>query len=152
MAGNCGRDCAPRKVSSARKQVLPKMPREQTGNSIEQAGEYQNPGSLKVEIPAPAVLVRQDVPVAGRHQGPRGRNRQSEQRCSQIVAGLAPIEPRVRDHDFSSGDEQGKKTKSDDPVSEPDECRVSRSSTKRRGWDGQRSTWDIGAQRHMRGF
>jgi len=58
---------------------------------------------------APAVLVRQYVPVAGRHQCPRGRDRQFEQRWSQIVASFTPMEARVRDHNFNSGNEQGKK-------------------------------------------
>ena len=49
-----------------------------------------NPGGLKVEIPAPAVLVRQHVPVAGRHQWPRGRDRQIEQRRESIRCRFRP--------------------------------------------------------------
>src|SRR6202142_338324 len=85
------------------------MPCKQAGDSIEQGSEYQNPGSLKVEITAPAVLIRQDVTVAGRHEIPRGGDWQFEQRSSQIVAGLSPIKARVGYDNFNSADEQSKK-------------------------------------------
>jgi len=46
---------------------------------------------LKVEIPAPAILVRQHVPEAGGHQRSWGRDRDFEKRGSQDVAGFAPV-------------------------------------------------------------
>ena len=50
------------------------------------------------------------------------------------VTGFTPIEARVRDHDFDSGDEQGKKAEGGDPMSDADERGVPRRN--RPGWDG----------------
>jgi hypothetical protein len=103
-----------------------------------------------MEIAAPAVLIRQHITVAGRHQCPRGRDRQFEQRWSQIVAGFTPIEARVRDDNFGSADEQGKKAEGGDPVRDADERRMPRSI--RRSRDGvrnrRRSTWDASGVAH----
>src|SRR5208282_2570260 len=104
------------------------MPGKQARDEVQQSGKYHYPSGLKVEIAAPAVLVRQHVRVAGRHQLPRGRHRKFEQRSGQIVASFAPIEAWVRDDNFTSADEQGKKTQGGDPVSNADEGRVPRSS------------------------
>ena len=150
MFSDCGRERPPRKIGLAREQVFPQVPCEQAGDYVQQAGQYDDPGGLKVEIAAPAVLVRQHVPVAGGHQGPRGRDREFEQRRGQYVAGFAPIEARVRDHNFDSGDQQGKKAQRGDPVSDADEGRVARSN--RRDWDGRGRTWDGSVQRHRHGF
>src|ERR1700690_331538 len=128
------------------------MPCKQAGDSIEQGSEYQNPGSLKVEITAPAVLIRQDVTVAGRHEIPRGGDWQFEQRSSQIVAGLSPIKARVGYDNFNSADEQSKKAQSDDPVGDADEGGMPRSGGERRRRDGRGDFWDARSQRRLRGF
>jgi hypothetical protein len=99
-----------------------------------------------VEIAAPAILVRQHVPVTGRYQIPRRRDRQLEQHWSQIVAGLAPIKARVRDHNFNAADEKSKKAQCGDPVSNTHEGRMPRSS--RCGWDGRENACVAGGVSH----
>ena len=138
----------PRRIALPRKQILPKMPGKQAGDRIQQAGEDQHPCGLKVEIPAPAVLVRQHVPISGRHQVPRGRDGQLEQGLRQHIAGLAPIEARVRDHNFRSADQERKKTNGSDPVSNPDKGRVPRNH--RRSHNGSRD--GRGRTRHASGI
>ena len=101
-----------------------------------------------MEIPAPAVLVRQHVPVTGRHQCPRGRDRYFEQCWSQYIAGFAPIEARMRDYKFNSTDKQGNKAQGGDPVSDADVGRVPRSN--RRGRDRRSRSWDASGVAHPR--
>ena len=103
-----------------------------------------------MEIAAPAVLVRKHVPVAGGDGCSRRRNRQCEQRSSEGIAGFAPIEARVRDHNFNSGDKEGKKTQRGDPMSDTHKGRVARSS--RGDGSGRSRTWDGCAQRCRHGF
>jgi hypothetical protein len=52
----------------------------------------------------------------------------------------------MRDHNFNSADQQGKKTQRGDPVSDADEGRVPRSD--RCGWNGRGSTWDANRVAH----
>jgi len=52
----------------------------------------------------------------------------------------------VRDHNFNSADEQGKKAQGSDPVSDADEGRVPRRN--RRGSDRRDSTWDASGVAH----
>src|SRR5271166_870839 len=146
MISDCAGERRPRAIGRNWKQALAKMPGQQTPDHIEQADEDQHPGSLKVEIPAPAVLVRHHVPVARLHQRPRRWDRQLEQRVSQHIAGFAPIEARVRDHNFQAGDQQGKKAQDGDPVSDADEGRVPRSNC--RGWHSRGGTCDISRTAH----
>lgn len=109
-------------------------------------GSIPDPGRLKVEIPAPSVLVRQDVPNAGRHEVPRCRNWQLEQGWSMYVAGFTPIEARVRNHNFSTTDQQGEKAQGGGPVQDADERRVPQGN--RRGWERRGGTWDASGIAH----
>ena len=52
----------------------------------------------------------------------------------------------MRDEDFNSADEQGKKAQGGDPVSDADEGRVPRSN--RRGWERRGGTWDTSGITH----
>src|SRR5215813_12890008 len=106
----------------------------QAVDSVQQTGQDRAPGGLKMEIAAPAVLIRQHIAVAGRHGIPRGRDRQLEERRSQYVAGFTPIESRVRDDDLDPAYQQGKEAQRGDPVSNADDRGVPRLS--RRGGQG----------------
>ena len=103
------------------------MPPKQAGNHVHEAGQYQNPGSFEVEIPAPAVLVRQHEPVAGVYPRPGGRDRKIEQGGSHWVPGFAPIEAWVRDENFNSAEEQGKNAERGEPVSDANQDGMPRS-------------------------
>src|ERR1700686_3580217 len=97
MFSDCRGERPPRKIGLTGEQVFAQMAGKQNGDGVQRAGQYGEPGSLKVEIAAPAVLVRQDVAVASGHQMPGGRDWYFEQRRSQDIAGFAPIEARMGD-------------------------------------------------------
>ena len=82
----------------------------------EQAGSDHQPRRLEMERTAPAVLVRQYVTVAGMYDRARRWNRDREQRPHIHIAGLSPIEPRVRDENFDSGNNQGQESQRGEPV------------------------------------
>lgn len=63
------------------------------------------------------------------------------------VAGLPPIEARVRDEDFNSGDEQCKKAEGGDPMRDADDARVSRGN--RPGWRCRGRSCDPSGIAHM---
>src|SRR5277367_6665985 len=98
-----------------------------------------------MEVAAPAVLVREDVAVAGGDQTARGGDVESKERCGQVVAGFAPVEARMRDDEFSAGDEQSEEAECGDPVSDADEERMARSN--RSGRDRRVRRWDRSCQR-----
>jgi hypothetical protein len=77
----------------------------QAGDRVGQTGEHQSPRCLKVQVAAPAILVGQHVAVARRDRIPRRRDMYREQRMSQGVTDLTPIETRVRDDDLQAADE-----------------------------------------------
>src|SRR5215469_17955562 len=77
-----------------------------------------------MEIAAPAVLVRKDVAVAGGDHVSGGWDGDFEKRSSVDVAGLAPIEARMRDDNLQSSNKQGQKGKCDEPVRDAHETRV----------------------------
>ena len=97
-------------------QVFAEVSVDEARGYVDQAGEDQNPCGLKVEISAPAVLVGQDLVVAGGHGISRRGDGNFEQRGSSRVAGFAPIESRMRDDDLSAGDEQGEEGNDGEPV------------------------------------
>ena len=97
------------------------MARPQTGDDVDEARQHQGPCRLKVEIPAPAILVGQHVSVASRDCRSRRRDRNLEQRRSPRIAHFAPIEARVRDQDLNAGDQQSNERNYCDPVRHPDE-------------------------------
>ena len=121
MLGDHAAKCAPRPVCGGWKQVLPEVARPQTGDDVDEAGQNQGPCCLKVEIPAPAILVRQHVSVASRDGRSRRRDRYLEQRSSARIADFAPIEARVRDQDLNASDQQSNERNYCDPVRHPDE-------------------------------
>ncbi len=85
-------ECPPRPVGRGRKQVVPEVAGPQTCDGVDQAGQHHGPCRLKVEIPAPAILVGQHVAVASGDRRPRRRDRYFEQRRGPRIAGFAPIE------------------------------------------------------------
>src|SRR5579863_3701919 len=107
MPGNDVREPLRREIRESRNQIAPKMPFEKAERYVNQTGQYGNPGSFEMEITTPAVFVRKHVAVAARDRGPRGRNRQAEQRTSIDVSGFTPIKTGVRDENFRPADEQG---------------------------------------------
>ena len=113
----CGEDtsnhlpeCTPCPIGRRRDQVLPEVPGQQTRKFRRpEPVNTSNPRRLKVQIPAPAILVGHHVAVASRDRIPRRGDRQREQRMSDHIAHLTPIEPRVRDHDLTAADEQAQR-------------------------------------------
>jgi hypothetical protein len=61
---------------------------------------------------------------------------QGEERSGVHVADFTPIEPRVRDDDLNTGDEQSKEGDDRDPVGHPDKRGVTRSFRIREGAGG----------------
>ncbi len=96
------------------------MARPEAVDAVKEAGEHGDPGRLEVEVAAPAVLVGEEVVVAGGHGGPRGGNVQAEERLSSGVAGFSPVETGMGDEDFDAGDEEGEEGEDRDPVSHAD--------------------------------
>src|SRR5438477_12697145 len=110
MPGNDRRERPPGEIGAGREQILPEMPFERSEDQIKQPRQDSKPGSLEMEIAAPAVLVGKHVVVA-RGDGCSGSgNRQFEQRRSKYVASFAPIKARVGDENFDSADEQSQET------------------------------------------
>src|SRR5579863_1404764 len=128
MVRDRGRERAPRKISPAREQVFPQAPRKEERDYVQYAGQDDDPGRLKVQVTAPAVLVGEDVAVAGGDQRARGGNVEFEKRRGRVVAGFPPIEARVRDNEFGAGDEQSEKAERGNPVCDADEERMARSN------------------------
>jgi hypothetical protein len=83
---------------------------------IEQTRPDRKPCGLKMEVAAPAVLIGEDVSIAGGDGVAGGRQVQIEPRAHVYVAGLAPIKTGMRKHDFCSADEEGEKGERCDPV------------------------------------
>src|SRR5690242_19588735 len=77
-----------------------------------------------MEIAAPAVLVWKNVPVARGSHISRRWDGNFEQHWSVHVTNFAPIEARMRDHDFQSADKQCQEGKRDEPVRSSHEERV----------------------------
>jgi hypothetical protein len=74
-----------------------------------------------VQIAAPAVLVRENVAVAGGHAVARRGDVEGEERLRVDVAGLAPVEARVREEDLDTGDEECDEREEGEPVRDADE-------------------------------
>ena len=72
------------------------MPGEEAEQQIEQTRADRKPCCLKMEIAAPAVLIREHVPIAGGHGIPGGWQVQLEPRAHVYVAGLTPVKPWMR--------------------------------------------------------
>ena len=79
-----------------------------------------------MEIAAPAILVGEDGFVAGGYGVARGGDVDGEERGGVYVAGFAPVEARVGDDYFGTGDEQGEKRDDRKPVSDSDGGGVTR--------------------------
>ena len=115
------RERPPREAGACRQQIFPEVPVKQAGNYVHQAGQYDDPGGFEVEIPAPAVLVGQHIPVAGVDPWSGRGDRKIEQRGSHYVPGFAPIKAWVRDHNFKSAEQQRKNADCGQPVSDADQ-------------------------------
>jgi len=77
-----------------------------------------------MEIAAPAILVRKNIAItSGNHVSGCG-NGDFEQRSRVDVAGLAPIEARMRDNNFQSANQESEEGKGDEPVRDAHETRV----------------------------
>ena len=122
--GDDGGDGAYRKLAGFREEVAAKMARDEARNQVDEAGKDHGPGGLKVEVAAPAILVGQDEVVAGGNGCARGGDRDHEEGLHEGVASLAPVEARVRDEDFDTGDEQGKEAEDGEPVRQADQVAV----------------------------
>src|SRR5262249_2029817 len=97
-------DSLPRKTCSRGDEVILEMtPRSQ--HQISQANKTEYPSRLKMKGSAPAVLIVEHVPITCWHAGSRRWDRDSEQRRRQDISGFAPIETRMRNDDFKSGEE-----------------------------------------------
>src|SRR5215469_14759566 len=97
------------KVRSRRKQIVPEMPAEETEQHVRQARRDRKPCRLEMEVAAPAVLIRQHIPVAGGDHVPGAGQMQIEPRAHVNIAGLPPVKPRMRKHDLSSANQQREK-------------------------------------------
>src|SRR5690242_17487256 len=99
MSGDSGSEPAQRAFGLCGEQIIAQVPGEERGEYVQQAGQDDNPGRLKVEVAAPTVLVRKDVTVARGDHRARGRDGNSKERLGQHIAGLSPVEARMRDDD-----------------------------------------------------
>src|SRR5262245_45263705 len=116
------RDRLPSKACPSREQILLEVSTQQTGNHIHQADKYDDPGGFEVEIAAPAVLVRQNIPVAGIYPRTGRRDREIEQRGSHDIPGFAPIKAWMRNYNFCSAQQQGYDAEGTDPMGDANEC------------------------------
>src|SRR5580692_7730803 len=103
-------------VRSRGKQIAPEMPCEEAEQHVEQTRPDRKPCRLKMEIAAPAVLIREHVPIAGGDCIPGGWQMQIEPRAHVYVAGLTPVKPWMRKHDLSSADQQREKRDRSSPM------------------------------------
>ena len=117
-------ECVPFSVGGCGEQVFAEVAGQEAGDHVDQAGDYQDPCGLEVEIAAPAILVGPGVVVAGGNGVARCRDGNLEEWSGARVAGFAPVETRVRDDDLHAGDEQGQERNDRDPVGYADERRV----------------------------
>src|ERR1700690_1258804 len=92
------------------------MPCQEAKQRVEQTRPDRKPCRLKMEIAAPAVLIREHVPIAGGDGIPGGWQVQIEPRAHVYVAGLTPVKPWMRKHNLSSADQQREKRDSGSPM------------------------------------
>src|SRR5215475_2316459 len=102
------------------------MPAKYTYADIQEARQHQQPRRLEMQIPAPAILVRQRVSISGGNQISRSRDRYLEKRLGVDVADLAPIKPRMRHHNFQARHQQRQKRNGSEPMSDAHPQRVSK--------------------------
>src|SRR5579863_5866046 len=126
------------------------MPCEEAEQHVKQTRSDRKPCCLEMEIAAPAVLIGEHVPIAGRDCIPGRWQVQIEPGVHVYVAGLAPVKPWMRKHDLSSADEQTKKAQGGYPVSDADQGRVPRRNrlSQDGGWHGRGSAWDASRIAH----
>lgn len=113
-------------VGSGRDEVFAEVAVEETGEDVDKARKEQQPRGLKVERAAPAVLVGHDVSISGGNGSARCGNGQGEEGANHDVAGLAPVETRVRDDDLEAANEQGEERDDGEPVCHADKRGVTR--------------------------
>src|SRR5580704_16494867 len=141
----CG-DVAPQmprcKLSKAGDEVAPEVPACESHDQVHQAGQDEEPGCQEVEATPPAILVEDVVCARGTDDGTVARekrergcppavlvvaaNRQLDERGREIVACLAPVQPRMHNEDLEARKHKREDTRGDDPVSEPHPGGVSR--------------------------
>ena len=105
-----------------REEVPKEVACEKANNHVDNAGQHQDPCGLKVQVAAPAILVGHHVAVAGGNTAPGRGDGQSEQGLSSHIADLAPIETRVRNNNFGTGNEECEETHDRDPMRHADDC------------------------------
>ena len=115
---------SPAPVRGDGQQVVPEVAGPETRDRVNQAGEHQGPGRFKVQVPAPAILVREHIAVTGRDRASRRRNGYFEQHGRPRIAGFAPIKTGMRDEDLNSADEQSEEDDYRDPVRYADQRRM----------------------------
>src|SRR5215471_15576570 len=98
-------NCLEGAIWPSRNQIAPEMPGEDSPEHVVQTGCQSKPCGLEMQIAAPSILIGQHVSIAGGHGVTRRWQMQVEPRMRVDVADLAPVKARVRQDNFSSGDE-----------------------------------------------
>src|SRR5215831_13007853 len=131
-----------RKLSKARNHVPPKVAACDSPDQVNQTRDDEEPSREKVQTPSPAVLIEDIVGARGTHYRVRCRgehfrrcptavlvvaaDRQLEERRREVVAGLAPVQPRMHHQNLEAREREREHTRREDPVRETDPASVAR--------------------------